>query len=114
MGAAFTAVPAMTSLTYYIPSICEVARPALGMVSPDRDGIAGSYPHPRPLPARGRGAIEPRHWMWSGRGSNQKSMELDIPRETAPSDTAHFSPPPCGEGSGVGVNKGNANESGQT
>ena len=55
MGAAFTAVPAMTSLTYYIPSICEVARPELGMVSPDRDGIAWSYPHLIfTLPLRGR------------------------------------------------------------
>jgi hypothetical protein len=51
MGAAVMAVPAMTSLTYYIPSICEVARPG----------------GPAPLP-------------------------------------------PCGEGSGVGVNAGKAND----
>jgi hypothetical protein len=50
------AVPAMTSLTYYFASICEVAgrRPAWLARTPDCYVIVWSYPLIFTLPLRGR------------------------------------------------------------
>jgi hypothetical protein len=86
------------------------------MVSPDGVQIAGrvacSYPHPRPReraslasdPARGRGAIEPRDWMWGGQRQSEFTEGEDAVRHSV------LLPSPLREGVGGGGQRGNADD----